>query len=95
MKRVRHLVAYDIADPRRLRAVHKKVQGFGDSLQYSVFVCDLTAAERARLVEGLADIIDPKADRIAVVTLGEGGSDSMFWFLGVKPSLPTSGSRIV
>lgn len=95
MKRDRYLVAYDIADPRRLRAVHKKVVGYGDSMQYSVFVCDLTSAERSMLVAGLLEIIDPGADRVAIVVLGEGGSSEMFWFLGAKPRLPTSGSRIV
>lgn len=95
MKRVRYLVAYDIADPRRLRAVHKLVQGFGDAMQYSVFVCDLTSAERARFVRSLNDTIDRNADRVAIVTLGDGGSDSMFWFLGSKPPLPTPGYRVV
>lgn len=95
MKRIRYLVAYDIADPRRLRAVHKLVRGFGDAMQYSVFVCDLTSAERARLVTSLSETIDRTVDRVAVVTLGDGGTDSMFWFLGVKPPLPASGSRIV
>lgn len=95
MKRARYLVAYDISDPRRLRAVHKVVRGFGDSMQYSVFVCDLTTAERYQLVAALIDVIDRRADRVAIVTLGDGGSDSMFWFLGAKPALPTAGSRIV
>ncbi len=95
MKRTRYLIAYDIGDPRRLRAVRKKMLGFGDSMQYSVFVCDLTSAERAVLVAGLIDIIDTARDRIAIVTLGDSGSTSMFWFLGAKPLLPSSGSRVV
>ena len=83
MKRTRYLVAYDIADPRRLRAVRNKMLGYGDSMQYSVFVCDLTSAERARLISSLLDIIESAQDRVALATLGS------------KPVLPSSGSRIV
>ena len=44
--RNRHIVAYDVSDPARLRRVHRKMNGFGDPLQYSVFACDLSAKER-------------------------------------------------
>jgi len=44
-----HLVAYDIADPKRLYQVHKRMRGFGDPLQYSVFVCLLSPKELALL----------------------------------------------
>ena len=37
--RNRHIVAYDVSDPARLRRVHRKMNGFGDALQYSVFAC--------------------------------------------------------
>ena len=49
MRRGRYLVAYDIRDPRRLREVHRIVKGYGVSLQYSVFVCDLTFKELCAL----------------------------------------------
>jgi CRISPR-associated protein Cas2 len=39
--RRRYIVAYDIADPKRLRATHKALTGVGDPLQESVFLCDL------------------------------------------------------
>lgn len=64
MKRTRYLVAYDIRDPFRLRKVHKIVRGFGDSMQYSVFVCDLTSAERVRLIERLGALRDEVWGRV-------------------------------
>jgi CRISPR-associated protein Cas2 len=64
------------------------VRGFGDRMQYSVFVCDLTSAERADLVGKLLDVVDTTVDRVAIVTLGEGGSSEMFWFLGASLTLP-------
>lgn len=94
MKRRRYLVAYDIRSPTRLRQVHKTVKGAGDALQFSVFVCDLTMAERAGLVERLLDVTDPTEDRVAIVHIGEGGATDMFWFLGPAAPLPTDGPRI-
>lgn len=94
MKRTRYLVAYDIRDPFRLRKVHKIVRGFGDSMQYSVFVCDLTSAERVRLIERLGDVVDTRVDRVALITLGEGGADDMFWFLGDTLPLPRPGPQV-
>jgi CRISPR-associated protein Cas2 len=43
--RTRYLLTYDIREPRRLRRVHQVAKDFGDPLQYSVFVCDLTEIE--------------------------------------------------
>lgn len=94
MKRHRFLVAYDVRDAKRLRRVHKAVSGAGDVLQYSVFICDLTSAERATLASTLLDVIDPTADTVAIVHLGDAGDSDMFWFLGPHAPLPRAGPRI-
>ncbi len=95
MKRKRYLVAYDIGDPVRLRRVHKTVKGFGDAMQYSVFVCDLTALERSRLVERLRRILKPGFDRVAIIKLGEVDDESGFFFLGMSLPLPADGPRVI
>jgi len=95
MKRSRHLVAYDIRDPKRLRQVHKIMKGFGMPFQYSVFLCDLTSADRFRLLQDLEDVIDQSKDCIAAVELGDGYDTSMFTFLGPIPSLPAKGPTIL
>ena len=51
--RNRFIVAYDVGDARRLRRTFKKMNGFGDPLQYSVFACDLSRKERVLLEEAL------------------------------------------
>jgi CRISPR-associated protein Cas2 len=84
MKRIRHLVAYDIRDPVRLRRVHKKMKGFGFPMQYSVFLCDLNAAERLRLLQELTEIID-SVDCVAVVELGDPADQRAFTYLGPRP----------
>ncbi len=97
--RVRHrfLVSYDITDEIRLRRVHKVVKGFGWSLQYSVFVCDLDGLELLRLKALLAQEIHHSADRVAFIDLGlpaERGS-TCFSFMGVTPTLPKSGPIVI
>lgn len=65
-----YLVTYDIREPKRLRRVLRVVRGFGQHLQYSVFRCELSAANRARLVARLADVIDHRADQVLLFDLG-------------------------
>ena len=68
--KIRYLVCYDICDPKRLQKVHKKVKGYGEALQYSVFRCDLTAAEKTILWSELHKLINHRADQILFVNLG-------------------------
>lgn len=68
--RTRYLLAYDIRQPRRLRRVHRIASDFGEPLQYSVFVCDLTDTERARLRQAIQAEIHHGDDRVALFDLG-------------------------
>ena len=63
------LLAYDIADPRRLARVHRTVKQQGMPLQYSVFLIADTPAVLDGLLAELDDIIDPRADDIRVYPL--------------------------
>lgn len=36
-----HLISYDVRDPKRLRRVAKKLEGYGTRVQFSVFRCRL------------------------------------------------------
>lgn len=69
----RYIVCYDIADPKRLRRMFKKMKGFGEALQYSVFVCDLTPMQRIRLEEAIVGIINQREDRVVIVDVGPAG----------------------
>ncbi len=66
----RYLVCYDIINPKRLRRTFKKMNGFGQPVQYSVFVCDLSPKERVLLEKELTEIINEKEDRILIVDMG-------------------------
>ena len=47
--RNRYLVAYDVSDDKRRTGIFKTLMGNGDHVQFSVFLCDLSDLELARL----------------------------------------------
>lgn len=81
-----YLVCYDIADDKRLRRVFKIMRGYGDHLQFSVFECQLTAIDLARLRAVLSSEIHHTEDQVLFVDLGpsEGRGDRVITALG-KP----------
>ncbi|MEM0129806.1 MAG: CRISPR-associated endonuclease Cas2 [Thermoplasmata archaeon] len=91
------LVSYDIADPKRWQKVHRAMKGFGKALQYSVFVCDLSDAQRVRMVSILEDLIHTDQDRVMIVDLGPatGLAVERVEFLGRPEALPEKGPTIV
>lgn len=68
--KTRYIVSYDICEPKRLRLVHKTMCGYGDALQYSVFCCDLSAAERIMLIADLSLIINHREDQVMLIDIG-------------------------
>ncbi|MBP7864684.1 MAG: CRISPR-associated endonuclease Cas2 [Acidobacteria bacterium] len=75
------VIAYDIADAKRLRQVYKLMLGFGDHVQLSVFLCELSDRERAILEGRLSEIIHHREDQVILVRLG--------------PATPESDTRIL
>lgn len=65
-----YVVSYDIADPRRLRLVHRTMRDFGDGIQLSVFLCQLSDLDRAHLERRLLDVINQRQDQVLFIKLG-------------------------
>jgi len=65
----RWLLCYDIADPGRLRRVHRYMLDQGWPLQYSVFELLVTHRQLDRIVTELSTRIDPRADDIRIYPL--------------------------
>lgn len=63
------LICYDIADPTRLKQVHKEVRRYATPLQYSVFRAYATRREIADKLDVLTGIIDPRSDDIRAYPL--------------------------
>lgn len=97
MSRRRYVVAYDIREPKRLRQVHGAMKGFGYSLQYSVFICDLDAMEKVGLREAMGRIMHLREDSLAIIDLGDIKTRGVecFEFMGVAPPLPEGGARVI
>jgi len=64
------LATYDIADDRRLRKIFKLLRGYGEHVQYSVFLCQLTDKDMVVLKEKISDIIHHKEDQAILLKLG-------------------------
>ena len=79
------LVCYDIANDQRLRRVFKICRNYGNHLQYSVFECDLNAAEKIELEGKLSDVMNLDEDQALFVFLGpaEGRGDRVITALGL------------
>lgn len=89
------LIAYDIADPGRLREVARALEDRGRRLQQSVFLCDLTGEAFAELRDYLLeDCINPDTDRLAVLPVCARCRDALEQH-GVAQVLPGSTETLV
>lgn len=95
MARRRYLVAYDIREDQRLRAVATCCEGYGYRIQYSVFICDLSQQEVIEMRSDLETIAKTTEDSIMIVDLGDPADGGRFLFLGPHRALPTNAAVIV
>ncbi|MCA9579140.1 MAG: CRISPR-associated endonuclease Cas2 [Myxococcales bacterium] len=65
-----YVVSYDICEPGRLRKVHALLRGYGDAVQYSVFLCELSKRERVELQDKLEQRIHHREDQVLFVDVG-------------------------
>ncbi len=70
-----YLVTYDVAHDRRRDRVHRILLGFGDWIQFSVFLCALDERERIRLRGRLDSVIDHREDQVLSMDLGSAERD--------------------
>ncbi|MDQ2707914.1 MAG: CRISPR-associated endonuclease Cas2 [Actinomycetota bacterium] len=57
-------MAYDIADPARLRRICTLMEDHGERLQYSVFLCDLSVAEVSELESAIIEVMNLGSDSV-------------------------------
>jgi CRISPR-associated protein Cas2 len=58
------VVSYDIPEDKRRTKVHKVLKSYGQWMQFSVFECDLTDVQYAKLRSRLSQLIKPEQDSI-------------------------------
>jgi len=85
----RVLVAYDICDDGRRDQVAVTLQGYGQRVQYSVFIVDGRPSDFVRLRSSLNAVIDVSVDRILFCELGarDGAARRAMTYLGQRPIL--------
>lgn len=66
-----YLIAYDIADPKRLARVHRVLKKDGLPIQYSVFTVVMKRPRLLRLLERVEEHIEPKEDDVRCYRLPE------------------------
>ena len=76
-----YILAYDIADPKRLQKVHKQLKKWGLPLQYSVFTLDLNDREAATLMSILGRLADNEHDDIRLYRMPQGQGE----WIGLAP----------
>ncbi len=65
-----YIVTYDIADQRRWRAIFKRMNGYGEWLQLSVFQCRLSRKRHAEMLATLDELIHHGEDHVLLLDLG-------------------------
>ena len=58
------VVSYDISDDKRRTRIHKVLKSYGQWMQFSLFECDVTETEYAKLRSRLNRMIKPEQDSI-------------------------------
>ena len=80
----RYLICYDIADARRLQRVHRALVKLGAPMQYSLFCVEADDQKIGRLMDALAELIEPGEDDLRAYRMPARG---MVAHLG-RPALP-------
>ena len=65
-----YLVCYDVADPKRWRVVHRLMLAYGEPLQLSVFLCQLSAVEYEQMRGRVLQSLNRAEDAFAIARLG-------------------------
>lgn len=63
------VISYDIPEDKRRTKIHKILSSYGQWMQYSLFECDLTKTEYARLRNRLKKLINAETDSVRFYTL--------------------------
>jgi CRISPR-associated protein Cas2 len=73
------LIAYDVADPQRLRRVHKMVAEHAFAVQYSLYLALGSQSHMSSLSHKLDALLDPKKDDVRIYRVPD---DPQFYILG-------------
>jgi len=97
------VMSYDVSSNTRRTKVLTYLKGYGTHVQYSVFECDLTAQQFARVQHDLQALIDratasvrcyrldaTAVQQIAIIGVGRVTIEPLYYLVGAAPSDDTS-----
>lgn len=89
------VISYDVVEDKRRTRVLKYLKGYGSHVQYSVFECDLTPQQLARVKRDLRELIDSHTDsvrcyqldaaavqRITILGIGRVTTEPLYYLVG-------------
>lgn len=89
------IISYDIVEDRRRTKLLKLLKGYGTRVQYSVFECDLTAAQLVTALGEIRNLVDLTTDsircyqidqadvrRIQILGIGRLTTDPLYYLVG-------------
>lgn len=76
--RIRYLIAYDIADNKRLYSIHKQVEAYAIGGQKSFYECWLTPHELVKFKANLTALMDNSEDRVFIYQLHQDTEPELF-----------------
>lgn len=94
MARRRYLIAYDIREPKRLRRVCRAMEEYGERIQYSVYLSDLSRSELIAARYAVERQMDLAVDTVIIVDLGE-LNEARITFVGQRRKLPAPGAKVL
>lgn len=95
--RNKYLVSYDISDEKRLNRVFNKMKGYGEPIQYSVFICNLSLKEKVMMISALKEIINNREDSIIIIEIGSSdkNTNDLIELIGKIPDIPERKNIII
>jgi len=81
---MQYLIGYDIADPKRLQRIHRRMTKYATPIQYSIFLFEGSEKLLAQCLTEVMQIFHKKEDDLRIYPLPHHCSQ---WRLG-KASLP-------
>jgi CRISPR-associated protein Cas2 len=83
-----HLVAYDVAHPKRLRRALRAVRAHATGGQKSAHECFLSPGERAALLRRLGDLLHPREDALLCLRLDPRAASRLMGIARPAPAGP-------
>jgi CRISPR-associated protein Cas2 len=73
------------------------MKGYGEPIQYSVFICNLSLKEKVMMISALKEIINNREDSVIIIEIGSSdkSTNDLIELIGKLPDIPERKSIII